>query len=381
MSNEKQKFSSATAGRCCIVIGCIIFFVFLCRLNRIDKVPLLSTEGRSFEKAVVTEVVKDNLEESGIRLGNQVVTLKILSGAFSGEEVSAYSASGYLYGAACEKGTYVTAVVNESNGEIVASVYGYYRSPVLYGFVVVFLLAIWLIGGRKGLFSVIGLMFTFVCIVWLFLPMVYKGFSPCLAAVMVSVLVTVVSMYMIGGATKKTLSAIVGTACGVIISGVCAMLVGKLSHISGYNVSDVENLIYIEDMTGIQVGELMFAGIIIASLGAVMDVGMSISSTIQEISDQNPGLTFKELFRSGINVGRDMMGTMSNTLILAFTGGSINTLIYMYCYDYSSRQIMNMNDFAIELIQGISSSMGVVLTVPVVSLFAAWILKKKSADQ
>ena len=75
-----------------------------------------------------------------------------------------------------------------------------------------------------------------------------------------------------------------------------------------------------------------------------------------------------------------MMGTMSNTLILAFTGGSINTLIYMYCYDYSARQIMNMNDFAIELIQGISSSLGVVLTVPIVSLFAAWILKKKSTD-
>ncbi len=380
MSNEKHKFSSAIAGRCCIAIGCIIFFVFLCRLNQIEKVPLLSTEGRTFEKAVVTEVIKDNLEESGLRVGNQIVALKILSGDFRGEEVTANSASGYLYGAACEKGLYVTAVVNESNGELVASVYGYYRSPVLYAFVVVFLLAIWLIGGKKGLFSVIGLVFTFVCIVWLFLPMVYKGFSPCLAAVLVSVLVTVVSMYMIGGATKKTLSAIVGTACGVIISGLCAMLVGKLSHISGYNVSDVENLIYIEDMTGIQVGELMFAGIIIASLGAVMDVGMSVSSTIQEISDKNPELSFKELFRSGINVGRDMMGTMSNTLILAFTGGSINTLIYMYCYDYSSRQIMNMNDFAIELIQGISSSMGVVLTVPIVSLFAAWILKKKSTD-
>lgn len=164
------------AGRCCIVIGCIIFFVFLSRLNQIEKVPLLSTEGRTFEKAVVTEVVKDNLEPSGIRLENQVVSLKILSGEFRGEEVTAYSASGYLYGAACEKGLYVTAVVNESNGELTASVYGYYRSPVLYAFVGVFLLAIWLIGGKKGLFSVIGLLFTFVCIVWLFLPMVYKGF-------------------------------------------------------------------------------------------------------------------------------------------------------------------------------------------------------------
>lgn len=121
--SENRKVSSAIAGRCCIVIGCIIFFVFLCRLNQIEKVPLLSTDGRTFEKAIVTEVIKDNLEDSGIRMGNQIVALKILSGDFRGEEVTVYSASGYLYGAACEKGLYVTAVVNESNGELVASVY------------------------------------------------------------------------------------------------------------------------------------------------------------------------------------------------------------------------------------------------------------------
>ncbi|MDO4943829.1 MAG: YibE/F family protein [Ruminococcus sp.] len=376
MSNDKHKISSAVMGRCCVLMGCVIFFIFLCRFNNIDKVTLISTEGRSFEKAEVLEIVEDNLQESGLRTGNQLVTLKILSGEHKGEEVSATSASGYLYGAACTKGMTVTAVVNESNGELVASVFGYYRSTALYGLVGVFLLVIWLIGGKQGFYSVIGLIFTFICIIWLFLPMIYKGFSPCAAAVFISVLVTVVTMYLIGGASKKTVSAIIGTASGVIISGVCALAAGKLSHITGYNVSDVENLIFIEDMTEIKVGELMFAGIIIASLGAVMDVGMSVSSTIQEISDKNPELTFKELFRSGINVGRDMMGTMSNTLILAFTGGSINTLVYMYSYDYSHRQIMNMNAIAIELIQGISSSMGVVLTVPLVSLFAAWIIKK-----
>lgn len=377
MSNDK-KISAAVAGRCCILIGCIIFFAFLCRLNNINKNSLISTEGRSFEKAKVTRIITDNLQESGIRVGNQTVELKILSGDYKGKQVTATSASGYLYGAVCTKGLIVTAVVNESNGELVASVYGYYRSPALLGLVGVFLLTIWLIGGKQGFYSVIGLIFTFICIIFLFLPMIYKGVSPCIAAILVSVLVTVVTMYMIGGASRKTISAIIGTAMGVIIAGICALIAGHLSRITGYSVSDVENLIFIEDMTDIKVGELMFAGIIIASLGAVMDVGMSVSSAIFEIHVKNPELTIKELYKSGINIGRDMMGTMSNTLILAFTGGSINTLVYMYCYDYSGRQIMNMNDIAIELIQGISSSMGVVLTVPLVSFIAARLIKLKN---
>lgn len=87
-------------------------------------------------------------------------------------------------------------------------------------------------------------------------------------------------------------------------------------------------------MTSIHIGELMYAGILISTLGAIMDVAMSISSTLNEIYYHNPYLSVKELFHSGQNVGKDMMGTMSNTLILAFTGSSINTLIFIYAYNY-----------------------------------------------
>lgn len=124
-------------------------------------------------------------------------------------------------------------------------------------------------------------------------------------------------------------------------------------------------------------GELLFAGILIAALGAVMDVGMSIASTLNELKDKNADMTVKDLFCSGMNVGRDMMGTMSNTLILAFTGGSINTLVFIYAYNYQYRQIINMYSVGIELMQGLSSSMGVILTVPFTSLVAAWLLGKK----
>ncbi len=378
MLQKTPHLSSGFIGRCCILLGCSIFLIFLYRFHQIDKTELISSENKTFEKAVITEIIEDNLQESGVRTGYQVVKMKLLSGSFKGTETIGTSASGYLYGADCEVGMTVTAVINESNGEITASVFSYYRSPALLGLVLVFLLSIWIIGGKKGLASVFGLIFTFLCIIYLFLPMIYKGISPCLSAVLIAVLITVVTIYMIAGISVKSFCAISGTVAGIVISGMIAFLAGKLSHISGYNVSDIENLIYIGERTNMQIGELMFAGIIISSLGAVMDVAMSVSSAVNEISINSPERDMKQLFRSGINVGRDMMGTMSNTLILAFTGGSLNTLIYIYCYDYPARRIFNMNDIAIEMIQGIASSMGVVLTVPLVSLLSAWLLSRNS---
>ena len=95
-----------------------------------------------------------------------------------------------------------------------------------------------------------------------------------------------------------------GTIIGVCVAGVFAWVFGKVTHLTGYSVSDVENLVYVEQNTDIQVGELLFAGILIAALGAVMDVSMSIASTICEIHQKNPALTTRELFHSGMNVGK-----------------------------------------------------------------------------
>lgn len=129
--------------------------------------------------------------------------------------------------------------------------------------------------------------------------------------------------------------------------------------------------------TKIQVGGLLFSGILISALGAVMDVAMSISSTICEIRQKNPQSTWKELFASGMHVGRDMMGTMSNTLILAFIGGSLSTLLINYAYDLPYLQVINSYSIGIEIMQGISGSMGVILTVPCVSLVSAVLQGKK----
>lgn len=373
MKNQLKKTGIKTlAVRGCLVIAGILFLLFLYQYNQMDKVTLYETEGRNFVKAVVVQVIEDNQEKGGIYIGSQRVKIQVTSGKWKGKEMEATSSSSYLFGTHCEVGKRIIALISESEGEFAASVYGGDRELSIYLIIGIFVFVLILIGGKQGLYSVIGLAFTILCILFLFLPMIYKGNSPILSAIIVVALTTVATMYLVGGASKKTVAAIIGTISGVLISALFAVIFSKMTEISGYNVSDIEDLIYIQDQTKIEIGQLLFAGILIAALGAVMDVAMSISSTIEEISIQNEELAVKELFFSGMHVGKDMMGTMSNTLILAFAGGSINTLVFIYAYNYQYLQIINMYSIGVELIQGIASSMGVILTVPIASLVAAW---------
>lgn len=365
-----------------ILLITVLFAVFLIRYNQIDRVGLYDTEGKTFEKARVVDIVEDNETESGNQIGNQIVSLELLTGDYKGNTVEAVSSSSYLYGAHCEVGMRVIAEVNESDDSLYVTVFSQDRTWILYAIVFLFLVTLCIIGGRQGFNSAIALVFTFVCIVFLFLPMIYRGISPVLAAAAVAVLTTFVTMYLIGGLSSKSITSMIGTVAGVGISAVLAVVFGKIAGISGYNVSDIEQLEYVGQMTNVRIGELLYAGILISALGAVMDVAMSVASTISEIHFRNPQLSRKELFTSGIHVGKDMMGTMSNTLILAFTGSSINTLVFMYVYGYGIVQITNMYSIGIEIIQGIASTMGVILTVPIVSVISAWHLKwKKEAKE
>lgn len=357
-----------------VVLLCLLFF----RYNEsIEKEPLVTTEGRTFQKAVVTQIIQDNIQENGVRSGNQTIMVRLLTGDLKGQTLEATSSDGNLFGAVCTVGMKVVVIVSTTSNGSTISVYSQDREVANYAFMAIFLLLICLIGGKAGVKSVIGLVFTCLTLLFLFLPMLYVGFSPFLAAVLVSALTTTVSMYFIGGATRKTLSAILGTVIGVCAAGLTAYLYGKAVGLSGNNVSDIETLLFVGQNTDIQVGGLLFAGILISSLGAVMDVAMSISSTICEIHEKNSSLSRGELFKSGMRVGRDMMGTMSNTLILAFIGGSLSTLLTNYAYVLPYLQVINSPIIGIEIMQGISGSMGVILTVPFVSFVSALFFGKR----
>jgi len=347
------------------VVLLAVFVIFTVYINQVDKVALVNREGQTFEKGVVTEILQDNLQPNGTRVGEQRVLVRLTTGVRAGQELETTSASGYLFGAGCTVGMRVIVLQSVAGDSTITSVYSQDREWVIYAFAAAYLVVLCLVGGKQGVKGALGLVFTFFCIIFVYLPLVYRGLSPFWVSVFICVITTLVTMYLIGGPTRKTLVATGGTVAGVVIAGISATIFSMATGITGWNVSDIESLLTLASTSGVQVGGLLFSGLLISSLGAVMDVAMSIGSAIAEIHAQNPALSRGELFKAGMHVGRDMMGTDSNTLILAFAGGSISMLVLDYAYNLPYQQIINSNNIGIAIMQGLSGSFGIVLAVPV----------------
>lgn len=354
-----------------------LFVGFLYQLQPTTKPQLVNTNGRTFEEGRVVEVLEDNLQEDGSRIGDQKIRLQIDSGDFAGEVLEATSANGFLFGAVCQRGTKVIAIVSQAGSTRSTTVYSLNRSLPVYAFIAFFLLVLCLIGGKKGAKSALALLFTMLCLWKMFLPLIFRGVSPVWAAIFTAFLTVTVSLALIGGCNKKTLAAVGGSFFGLFVAGASALLFGYCAGISGYNVSNIEALLFVGQNTKIDIGGLLFAGVLISTLGAVMDIAMDIAAAVTEIHAHSPGLCRRKLFASGMNVGRDIMGTMATTLILAFTGSSLGVLVLNYVYDLPYLQVINSNTMNIEIMQGLAGSFGVVFTVPLVSATAAFLLTAK----
>ncbi len=196
-----------------------------------------------------------------------------------------------------------------------------------------------------------------------------KGTEPIGLAFGLCVLVSVIAFVILGGTGKKVLCAILGTVAGMGLAALFGHIAQKICRITGYSVYESNNaiadLVNLQDMDfPLHINGLLTAGIIISSLGAVMDVAMSLSSSIGELKSVNPGLTTGKLWKSAMNIGRDMVGTMTNTLILAFVGSSLVTVIRIWTQGPSARMLLTSGYLSVELISALASSVGVVLTVP-----------------
>ena len=148
-------------------------------------------------------------------------------------------------------------------------------------------------------------------------------------------------------------------------------------RLNGFLDSDLLASAYL--LKNIKMRELIPAGVIIGSLGAVMDVAVSITSSINELHETDPNMSKKSMFRSAINIGNDIIGTMINTLILAYIASSIFTLllIYIQANDYPLIRTLNFQDIAVEIMRSICGSIGILVSVPLTAYIGTMIYKKK----
>ena len=340
----------------------------------------------TYERARIIKVAGEELEEDslhkGIYTGSQDVVLELLSGADKGETYEMKNYVSALYNIICKEGTKVIVTFDNRPGTTnKVSVYSYDRENILYFVIAVFFAAMCGVGGKKGVKSVLGLIFTFVSVIFVFVPMIYKGYPPILAALLIAAVTTFVSFWLLNGFTLKTLCAVLGTISGVTIAGVVSSIAGGLAHLTGFNTQEAETLMLVAQDHHMQVRGILFAGILLASLGAIMDIAISIAAAMQELTEANPSLTARQLFISGLNIGRDMIGTMSNTLILAFAGSSLGMMIVIYSYNVPFYQLINTDMVGIELIQSMAGSIAVVFTVPMMAILSAWIFTRSASKR
>jgi len=310
----------------------------------------------------------------------QYVTVRIDTGNRKGEvvEVENSLSDHQYYDIIVEKGQKVVLMLEEyEDGSFKTYISDYYRANYLGYLLILFALLVIAIGRIKGVKALVSLAITVAAVLFVMLPLMLKGWNPILVSVITAVVVTIITMVLVAGLNHKTISAIMGTSFGVIIAGIIAFYVGNKASLSGLSAEEATMLMYIPQGIEFNFRQLLFAGIIMGSLGAAMDIGISIASSIEEIHKANPRLSRGRLFRSGMNVGKDVMGTMVNTLILAYTGTSIPMLLLFMAYETELSKVFNLDVIATEVVRSLSGSIGLILTIPITALFASYYSKEQ----
>ena len=338
---------------------------------------------RMFAVAEVTDILEDTAEvqdwTEGRRIGQQELEIEVLTGPWKGAVLETPNYLTIYTNVDARVGTRIIVRLDadEQGQPYVLSIPNYNRVPMLLGLMAVFAGLLVLIGRRKGVMALIGLVYTLACLWFILVPMILRGADPVLVTVVIVALTTAASLLLLTGLSRKTLCATLGCVGGVAAAGLFAAAAGAISPINGFNLPEAEELVLRAADQGLQISGLFVSGILVASLGAVMDVAMSIASACWELRQVDPKLPRTALFRSGMNIGRDAMGTMANTLILAFAGSSLNTLLLCQVYDYPLIQIFNADAIAVEMIRGVAGSIGILLTVPLVALLSARLMSPR----
>ena len=335
-------------------------------------------------KARVIEIVYDDLAESrpDVPIESdfryQHLKIEILTGKHKGEVYTVRNtielAIPYRLIFRLHEKMILQVDEDEETGKIInLKIYERARDTKVYALIVLFAAALIIVGKKNGLKALITLGITVGLIFGIFLPCIIRGLNPILLALAVCSSATVITLLIISGNNKKTYTAIIGTIGGVIIAGIFAFIAGKILMLTGLGNEDAQMLAFIPQHRRIDYQGLLFAGIMIGALGAVMDVAMSISSAMWEIISVSPDISKKQLIKSGMNIGRDIIGSMSNTLILAYVSTSIPVLLLFILFSNGFTEIINLELLASEVLRAVAGSIGLICTIPItVRLVGRW---------
>lgn len=346
-------------------------------------VPTADARGKVIR---LLEESHSQIDSSGGAIENsmQYVEVKIINGPYKGKVVTAEYALSLAFtekqqNTLLKVGDEVllTMELDDTGNIVSAYIYNVARDKSLLLLVILFAVVILAIGRMKGLRTLITLVLTVLAIFYVLLPLILKGFDPIFISVWVCMAITAVTLLLVSGYNRKSLSALIGTTGGVIAAGTIAKIIGNMAKLTGLGDEESMMLLYIPQKIEFDYKGLLFAGIIIGALGAAMDVGLSLTSAMFELKEQNPKIKRGAHIKAGMNIGRDMMATMSNTLILAYVGGSLPLLLLLMAYQMPFLEMINQDGLASEIIRSLAGSVGLILTIPITAVVAAFLCEKE----
>jgi uncharacterized membrane protein len=253
---------------------------------------------------------------------------------------------------------------------------GYARFDILLIFGAVFFILLLIFGQMKGLNTIISLSYTCLAIFMVFIPSVLNGYNVYASTLITCVFTIIMTLLITNGATSKSLATILGCTFGVGIAAALSVLFDGWLRLTGILDEHSIYLTYLETGVEINLNALIFAMIVIGAMGAVMDVAMDIASSLYEIRHHVEDITFKKLVTSGLRIGRDVMGTMANTLVLAYIGSSLGSILLLITYSASLRELFNRERIVVELLQALVGSTAILLSIPLTAIVCGIIYTK-----
>ena len=347
----------------------LVFFMLLFAL------PSFADEGKILpsEIGVVQRVEYVDLTDTNVTQTKQAIEVKLVTGEFKGEtiELDNMLTGNPYYDIRLKKNTKVILHAEDNGNGIEYSIEDIKRSGTLGWLSLIFCGLLIYVGRKKGLYSLISIGATVILITNLLSPMILHGINPVFSAILICLLSTAITMYSVGGFNAKSSSAIIGAVLSLAFAGLLSFIAMVTAHLTGF--TEETSMFLYTAHPELDFISITIATMILATLGAVMDVAMSIASTINEIYEIDTSKGVKELFKSGMNVGRDIIGTMANTLILVYMGGSLPLLLLAENIDM--QKFINLNQVVTETASALIGSIAIVICVPITALVASQMIK------
>jgi uncharacterized membrane protein len=240
--------------------------------------------------------------------------------------------------------------------------------------------ALVLIFGRlKGFNALLALGLTAGAVFAVFIPSIFAGHNIYVSSIVVCIYTVLVTLFIINGVSKKTAAAISGCLGGVVAAGLLIFIMNAAMMLTGITQTESIHLLHLTAVP-INLNAIIFAGIIIGAVGAIMDMAVSVSSSLWEIKIKKPETDFNEIFKSGLHIGKDILGSNINTLILAYIGSSLTVILIFLGFDSSIFRLMNRELVIVELLKAIVGSFGILLAMPLTAAVCAWLYTRKKEE-